>query len=230
MGGGWGVPKVSAEHKAAVRQQLIEATSRVMARNEPITTRAVTAEAEVSAGTLYNYFHSLSEIVAAAGEWLLATEWRRFRPEIDPDGSYGGLMDVLDEFVLNHPPEDEGTIAQLRGRMDMDDEVDASIRRFNGFAADLMTPLVEDGVRAGHVSERVDPRALVELLDLVRDALLVRHSQDSFATSFDDVTATLREVLEHGALRTPDSSRPDPVTDDSPTDSDSVPTTGKAPS
>jgi AcrR family transcriptional regulator len=216
------VPKVSAEHKAAVRQQLVEATSRVMARHEPITTRAITAEADVSAGTLYNYFDSLSEVVAAAGEWFLATEWRQFRPEIDPDGSYGGLMDVLDEFVLSRPPsEDEGIIARLRGRMDMDDEVNASIRRFNGFVADLMAPLVADGVQAGHINDRVDPRALVELLDLLHDALLIRHSQGSFATSFDDVTATLREVLERGALCAPDPS-PSATTDPI------VPATGKA--
>ncbi len=171
----WGVrsvPKVSAEHKAAVRQQPVEAATRVMARNEPITTRAITAEADVSAGTLYNYFDSLSDLVAAAGEWVLATEWRRFRPEIDPDGSYGGLMDVLDEFVLNRPSaRDDGMVAQLRTRLEIDGEVDAAIRRFNGFVADLMTPLVADGIDAGHVSDRIDPRALVELLDLVRDAL-----------------------------------------------------------
>ena len=207
------MPKVSAEHKAAVRQQLVEAAARVMARHEPITTRAITAEADVSAGTLYNYFDSLSELVAAAGEWVLATEWRQFRPEIDPDGTYGGLMDVLNEFVLGRPPsKDDGMVAQLRGRMDMDDDVHASIRRFNGFVADLMAPLVADGVASGHVNDRIDPRALVELLDLVRDALLVRLTQDSFATSFDDVTAALREVLEHGALLRPDDpSAPDPV-------------------
>lgn len=216
------VPKVSAEHKAAVRQQLVEAATRVMARNEPITTRAITAEADVSAGTLYNYFDSLSDLVAAAGEWVLATEWRQFRPEIDPDGSYGGLMDVLDEFVLNRPSaRDDGMVAQLRTRLEIDGEVDAAIRRFNGFVADLMTPLVSDGIDTGHVSDRIDPRALVELLDLVRDALLIRLTQDSFATSFDDVSATLREVLERGALAAPGDPHHS-------TPSPHLPATGKA--
>ncbi len=219
------VPKVSAEHKAAVRQQLVEAAARVLARHEPITTRAVTTEADVSAGTLYNYFDSLSDLVAAAGEWVLATEWRQFRPEIDPHGSYGGLMDVLEEFVLGRPPSDDGTVARLRSRTDVDDEVTSSIRRFNGFVADLMEPLVTDGIRAGHINDRIDPRALVELLDLLQDGLLIRLAQGSFATSFDDVSATLREVLEHGALLAPSDTdtEPDPSSPD-PT----LPVTGKA--
>ncbi len=219
------MPKVSAEHKAAVRQQLVEAASRVMMRHEPITTRALTAEADVSAGTLYNYFDSLSDVVAAAGEWILTTEWRQFRPEIDPHGSYGGLMDVLEEFVLSRPPtDDEGTVARLRSRTDVDDEVTTSIRRFNGFVADLMGPLVADGISAGHINDRIDPRALVELLDLIQDGLLIRLSQDSFATSFEDVSATLREILEHGALLVPadTETEPDPSRSDP-----AVPTTGK---
>ncbi len=209
------MPKVSPEHKAAVRQQLIEATGRIMLRQDPLTTRAITAEADVSAGTIYNYFTSLSELIEAAGEWFLTTEWRQFSPEIDPDGPFGGLLDVLDEFVLHPPSTGEAVnIPRLRSRVDLDDERYAAIRRFNRFLVDLIAPLVADSAEAGHLSDRVDPRALVELLDLVHDALIIRHEQDSFATSFEQVADVLREVLRGGALLSPAGStveRPDPA-------------------
>ena len=196
------MPKVSPEHKAAVRQQLVEATARVMDRQESPTTRAITAEADVSAGTLYNYFDNLAELIEAAGEWILAGEWRQFSPEIDPDGPYGGLIDVLDEFLLRPPAASEAvSIPRLRSRVDLDEERYAAIRRYNQFVVDLTVPLVTESAEAGHVSSRVDARALVELLDLVRDGLIIRHEQDSFATSFEQVGAALVEVLEHGALR-----------------------------
>ncbi len=200
------MPKVSAEHKEAVRRHLVEAAARVMARQEPLTTRAITTEADVSAGTLYNYFDGLSDVIEAAAEWFLQSEWRQFSLEVDPDGPYGGLMDVLDEFVLTPPVAADALLPRLRGRLDVDEEVYVSIRRFNRFLVDLVAPLVADGADSGHVVEDLDPEALVELLDILREGMIVRHAQDSFVTGFGEVSAALRLVLERGAVRRPPPS------------------------
>jgi AcrR family transcriptional regulator len=51
------MPKVSAEHKEAVRDRLLEATRRCLTRRgyEGTTVRDIATEAGVSIGTLYNY-------------------------------------------------------------------------------------------------------------------------------------------------------------------------------
>lgn len=69
------MPKVSAEHAAARREQILSAAQRCFARKGFHTTSMndVFAEAGLSAGAVYSYFKSKDEIIAAMAERAVRT-------------------------------------------------------------------------------------------------------------------------------------------------------------
>src|SRR5262245_37391066 len=121
MGGD--VPKVSEAHKEQVRQRLLEAARNVILRDghEGATTRAIVAEAGLSAGALYTYFSSKEEVFEALAEQSLgeglvlqALETEAGTPPIE----------ILRRFatdLLTVP--DLPALAWFRGRMSTDEDV-----------------------------------------------------------------------------------------------------------
>jgi AcrR family transcriptional regulator len=207
------MPKVSDAHKAGVRDGLIEATARVMARGGPnaATTRAVLEEAGVSAGTMYNYFPSKAELFAAVGEYLLFSEWQDVVGALDPELSDGGLREVVESAVLNRvgDPAAQAAGIQLRTRMPADDTERDALRRYNRALVDTASPAAVGGQRLGHLAPDLDVEALVELLDMIGDAIVIRDVQTSWATSHARVTEVIRHLLDEAVYRsgpTPGSS------------------------
>jgi AcrR family transcriptional regulator len=66
--------RVTAEAKDATRQRILDAAVRLFKANgfAATTTREIAAEAEIAAGTLFNYFTSKEAIVASVAEESLA--------------------------------------------------------------------------------------------------------------------------------------------------------------
>jgi AcrR family transcriptional regulator len=199
------VPKVSEAHKAGVRDGLVEAAARVMARGGPsaATTRAVLEEAGVSAGTLYNYFPSKAELFAAVGEYLLFSEWQQVVGALDPDLPDGGLREVVESAVLNRigDPASQAAGIQLRTRMPADDIERDALRRYNRALVDTASPAAIGGQRLGHLDPDLDVEALVELLDMIGDAIVIRDVQVSWATSHARVTDVIRHLLDTSIYR-----------------------------
>jgi AcrR family transcriptional regulator len=93
------VPRVSAEHLAARRQQILDAARRCFLRNgfHSTSMQDVIAEAGLSVGAVYRYFRSKNEIIAA-----IAQEYARDVEEVlsgvsEPDGP--GLTEVMQRAV-----------------------------------------------------------------------------------------------------------------------------------
>lgn len=85
----WIMPKVSAEHRTARRQQIVDAGRLCVAEQgfHKTTMADVIRESGMSAGAVYGYFRSKEEIVAAIADDAL------------------GHVDELFEKILSHPGE-----------------------------------------------------------------------------------------------------------------------------
>lgn len=190
------MPKVSAEHKAAVRRRLVEAAGQVVMRvgADGVTTRAILDEAGLSAGTLYTYFTSKEELLG-----VLAVEvFERTGSEMDDDeAGWANPAELLDRLVAEAVarPEPEPVLALLRGRTAPDGEVHDAIARFNGWVVDRYEPIVEAGQRAGTIAPGLDAGAVVELLDVIFDGMNRRAASDTFATSFERVGNAARALV-----------------------------------
>lgn len=196
------MPKVSDEHKDNVRRRIMDAAVVCLVRNDyqEITTRELLAEAGLSTGTFYNYFPSKEDLYVALAEEMLSEDAARIlaeRSDTDPTGN--GLLRLLRDYMLADPRA-AIAVANFRSRTS-GDEAMAAVGRLNEWIVEEFTPLVRIAQEDGTVRDDIDPRALVELLDLVWHALGHRAAQDAFRTSYDQVGRVLLQVLVGGALR-----------------------------
>jgi len=198
------VPKVSEEHREAVRRRLVDAARRVLLqKGYDLTTREILAEADLSAGTLYNYFPSKADLVEAVAEDVLADDVSFFSAVAQSDGRGTGpaLVDLVRHWVLAEPHPGTAVLAQFRGRVTQEPEVRTAVARYNRSVVEAFRPFVEAASAEGFLRDDVEPAGLVELIDIVWDGMARRAATDTFATSFETVAAACVGVLLGGAVR-----------------------------
>ena len=117
------MPKVSAEHREQVRRRLLDAARRVVVRDghEGATTRAILAEAGLSAGSLYNYFSSKEELFEALFEDLIVENLTLLAAAAGPGVALARLLRGGAPLGARPPspglvPRPDGHRAGLRGR------------------------------------------------------------------------------------------------------------------
>jgi AcrR family transcriptional regulator len=188
------MPKVSAEHKEAVRDRLLEATRRCLTRKgyEGTTVRDIAAEAGVSIGTLYNYFASKEDLIEALSEHVLGADLTQLDESSD-------LIAILRDFVFERPDAGAAVLAQLRGRVSKD--ANPAVARFNDYIVESFLPLVKAAQASGSVRSDLDTEALIELVDLLWDGMTRRHAGRTFRTNYERVGAVAVQLLTQGAMK-----------------------------
>ena len=191
------MPKVSAEHREAVRSKLLKAAARCLARKgyEATTTRDIATEAKVSAGTLYNYFPSKEALIEELAEDVLGSDLAEVgAADVDPDR----LVALLGNFVFGRPGGGTKVLAQLRGRVSP--EANPPVARFNSYVVESFVPGVKAAQAAGRVRADLDTESLIELIDILWDGMTRRAAGRTFHTSYERVGAVAMELLTQGAL------------------------------
>lgn len=91
------MPKVSVEHRAARRQQILEAARTCFLRNgfHATSMQDVFAEAGLSAGAVYLYFRGKDEIVRAIALEAITEISAELQPLVDAPGTPAPLYDVI---------------------------------------------------------------------------------------------------------------------------------------
>jgi AcrR family transcriptional regulator len=195
------MPKVSAQHKDAVRRRILDAALACLERNgyQDVTTRELLAEAGLSTGTFYNYFPSKEDLYEALAEEALATDVARILDR----GSHGsplgpGLLSFLQRVFAN--PTTAMAVASLRSRMPANPVAAEAVARLNRYVVATLTPLVQASADEGFLRADLDSEALVELIDLVWDGMGRRQAQGTFETSYARVARSMLQLLLDGAV------------------------------
>lgn len=194
------MPRISDERRAAARQRLIDATIAVAERDgvDGLTTRAIVAEAGVSAGMFYGHFASKEDLLAAVVDHKVDELTTVLAAELDLGTPIAGVVRTLvRELVLTR---DLRALAVFRGAS-ATDEARETQRRINRRIVDAFTPVVVATVEAGVVRPDVDVEALIELIDLVIDGLNRRRDLDGFVSSDRRVAELAVEAIESFLLR-----------------------------
>jgi AcrR family transcriptional regulator len=196
------MPKVSAEHKEAVRRRIMQAAMTCLERNQykNVTTREVLAEAGLSIGTFYNYFPTKEHLYEALAEEALGQDVIAvLRAGHQGQPMAVSLLAFLRDYAMTQPEPAIGA-AIFRGRMDRGPDAAEAIIRLNQYVVREFVPLVEKAQSDGWIRQDLDAEALVELLDIVWDGLGRREATGTFQTSFQRAGAVMVELLMRGAL------------------------------
>ena len=193
------MPKISDEQRAAARQRLIDATVAVAERDgvEGLTTRAIVAEAGVSAGMFYGHFDSKESLLAAVVDHKTDELVTLVHAELELGTPIEGVVrELMRQLVVVH---DLRVLATFRSGSGTDDAL-AAHRRINRRIVDAFVPLLAASVDAGVVRDDIDPEAVVEFIDLVIDGLNRRRAADGFVTSDERVASVIIAAIERFLL------------------------------
>lgn len=189
------MPKISDEKRAAARLRLIDATIAVVERDgvDGLTTRAITAEAGVSAGMFYGHFDSKESLLSAVVDHKVDELTTLVEVEIEMGAP---LLDVvrgmLRELVT---VADLQALAVFRGAS-ASDEARAAQRSINERIVEAFTPILDATIAAGVVRSDVDVPAVIEMIDLLIDGLNRRREANGFVSSDKRVTSVVISTIE----------------------------------
>jgi len=183
------MPKVSTEHKAEVRRRLLDAAAACLEERglEGMTTRDVLERAGMSAGTLYHYFSGKNELVMALAERFAVTDFPRRSEDVD-------LMAVAAR-LLHGRYERINLMPELRLRARVDPDVRQALARYDEITIGRFVPLVEQAKEDGVLSEETDAAALVELVELVFEAVQAHTAAGTWVTSHERVVNAFLSAL-----------------------------------
>ncbi len=193
------MPKISEEQRAAARQRLIDATIAVAERDgvDGLTTRAIVAEAGVSAGMFYGHFESKEALLAAVVDHKTDELTTLVNAELELGTPMAGVLrELVRQLVV---VIDLRVLAAFRTGVGTDDALDAQ-RRINRRIVDAFVPILGASVESGLVRPDVDPEAVVEFIDLVIDGLNRRRALDGFVSSDERLTDVIIAALERYLL------------------------------
>jgi AcrR family transcriptional regulator len=193
------MPRISEEQRAAARQRLIDATVAVAERDgvDGLTTRAIVAEAGVSAGMFYGHFDSKEALLAAVVDHKTDELTTLVHAELELGTPMEGVVRALVDQLVR--VLDLKVLASFRTGSGTEDALQAQ-RRINRRIVDAFVPLLHESVAAGVVRPDVDPEAVVEFIDLVIDGLNRRRALDGFVSSDDRLTAVIIAAFERYLL------------------------------
>ena len=189
------MPKISEEQRAAARQRLIDATVAVAERDgvDGLTTRAIVAEAGVSAGMFYGHFQSKEALLAAVVDHKTDELTTLVHAELELGTPTEGVLRELVRQLVS--VVDLKVLAAFRSSVGTEEALVAQ-RRINRRIVDAFVPLLTASVEAGVVRCDTDPEAVVEFIDLVIDGLNRRRALDGFVSSDVRLTEVVTAALE----------------------------------
>jgi AcrR family transcriptional regulator len=192
------MPKISDAQRAAARQRLIDATIAVAERDgvDGLTTRAIVAEAGVSAGMFYGHFDSKEALLAAVVDHKTDELTTLVNAELELGTPIEGVVrELVRQLVV---VIDLKVLAAFRSGFGAEEALDAQ-RRINRRIVDAFVPLLSASIDSGVVRD-VDREAVVEFIDIVIDGLNRRRALDGFVSSDERVTTVITAALERYLL------------------------------
>ncbi len=163
------MPKVSQAHKDARRQQILVAATRcVAAQGFHRTTMAdVIGEAGLSAGAVYGYFRSKTELIRAIADTALGAAAERLEELVDAPGPVSPTA-VVEEFLASalHAYGDASprVAVQVWAEAARDPEVAAMASARIRDLHDVLTTLVRRCQSDGTLGRGGDPELMAQVL------------------------------------------------------------------
>jgi AcrR family transcriptional regulator len=197
------MPRVSAEHLAARRQQIIDAARRRFARDgfHATSMQQVIAEAGLSVGAVYRYFPSKSDLIVAIAQQMadgIAAQLTTIAG--DPDRSLTEVLEAAVGVVETNAGPDGilPLVVQVWAEAQRDPALHAMVAQIYGDLVTVYEKIAAHAIARGELPPDADAAAVGPTLA----ALLVGYGILRLMTGKVDVTtyrAGLRTILDSPA-------------------------------
>jgi len=175
------MPRVSDEHRAARRRQILDAATRCFVRNgfHATSMQDVIREADLSVGAFYGYFRSKTELIRAIAEGVIAGVIGPLDAILATD-PLPPLTSALDEALgiidLEAGPDGRARIAvQVWGEAIRDPELGAMVRDLYGVIRQRFVAIAVRARDSGQLPADTDPETVgIALFGVVQGYILQR--------------------------------------------------------
>jgi AcrR family transcriptional regulator len=158
----WLMPRVSAEHLAARRQQILDAARRCFVRDgfHATSMQQVIAEAGLSVGAVYRYFPAKSDLIVGVAEHLATGIATQLAVLVGRDDLT--LVEIMEAAAgvvdANAGPDGALRIAvQVWSEAQRDPVLAALGARMYGEVVKLYEQIASDAIKRGELPEDADP-------------------------------------------------------------------------
>jgi TetR/AcrR family transcriptional regulator, transcriptional repressor of aconitase len=198
------VPRVSDEHLAARRRQIMDAAINCFSREgfHRTTMQDIVAESGLSAGSLYRYFDSKESIVAAIAGEHHVPEGTALAEARDAPNAIDGLRQIVRASLgrLSDPAEQRWrrVTIQLWSEALRDERVMDVVREGLDGPIDELAHLLRRGQRDGRLPAGLDPDATARVCASIFQGLVLQQAWDPAigVESYVNATLALVDALE----------------------------------
>lgn len=186
---------MSEAHRERMRERLIDAARECLVLHgyEGTGARDILERAGVSAGTLYNYFDSKDDLLAAIADQFGQSVTSDVAAEDDLDDALARV--VYANFVHQRPPSLQPA---LRVRAAFDNRLRTALSRYDETVESVLLPLLEEAQARGSIRADLDLQALVEFIAVCFEGLESRITANGIRTSRDRIARLLLDLLALG--------------------------------
>jgi AcrR family transcriptional regulator len=207
------MPRVTAEHSRARRQQILDAARTAFLRDgfHATSMQDVQREAGLSAGAIYLYFKSKNEIVTAIAADALATISAAFDMR-SPAGPPPDLDTLVDQFLgaaerLQNEKHVFPLIVQVWSEALRNPPLLAELTALFGEVKARLTYLLAESQASGRIDPAADPGSLAMALIGLGQGYIVQRALLGETTTFERYRAGVHALMRSGAI-TPERTPP----------------------
>lgn len=206
------MPKVTDEHRASRRQQIIEAAAACFGRQgfHQTTMRDICSEADLSPGAVYGYFDGKDDLIAAVAAAGRASTRELFdHVRAGHDGL--SALEAAFGYVFQHMDTDAGlrstrlSVRLWGEHLDLD-ALQSVLDQGYTSTVDLVVDLLREAQSQGTIDEAVKPERLARLVVAMYQGLAVQKAHDP-ATDVSALFNLFSQMLRDG-LAPPPTPRP----------------------
>ena len=197
------MPKVSEEHSAARRRQIIDAAYQCFARKgfHQTSMRDIYQEAGLSPGAVYHYFASKDAIIQASYEFDYERSRALFAAAAADADPLQALLGLLDFFLqgLKAAAELGAGRVNVQGWAEalVIPKISEHLQRFLAYYQEAVTQLVRRAQAAGQLDPTLAPEAISQVLLSLYYGLELQKALDP-ALDVDQYGAAARALLRSG--------------------------------
>lgn len=206
------MPRVSQEHLAARRDQIVRAAYRCFGRKgfHRTTMRDICRESGLSAGAVYNYFRGKDEIVEAVGAWGREATARALHAVDRPDNALAALAALLEAVMPTFDTQAVIESSRLDLRLWAEAVHTPRLQKLFCQARDATSAPFADimrrGQQAGEIDPHIDPDAAARVVLSMLVGLQVQKAIDP-DVNVAECTLVIKRLLEGAVAADPSGGK-----------------------
>jgi AcrR family transcriptional regulator len=203
------MPRVSTEHLAARRSQIVEAALHCFARNgiHPTSMQDIFHEAGLSAGAVYRYFPTKEQLVGAVVDRVLGMSWSAVgaeTPESAAQADSGSIVDSLLGFLdVPGPGEQQDRfrlVLQIWAEAVRSPQIGDVLRASTDALRASIAAQISVAQDVGQLRPNLEPDAVARVLTALFQGYVYQRAMDP-AMNTEAYRRAARAVLEEGLTK-----------------------------